>query len=330
MGDSKMVGLRILTLSLVLVLLPETAVSRRHLVQDVAKFLDQKIDFIGHDEGFRKHIRALEKDLKMLEKSKVSNSRVVTSLNTVHTIMMTVEDHVVNLARMSKTDVSGLQISLYRYKRQVDRGLSTEDTYRSIMDHTGMLINHSNEILSKEIKEISKAEIKLNEALSELRLLKEQEQRELEQEQEFERENQATGALGSLFGAIASITAAAIADDYGDYDLADEKIEESFYELERGINHSVDLIFGLLDETEGNLKKSLDYFEKQSVLIKKEDVEIQKLSDAYNDVTDNWYPEELEEIALEDDDWENDLMVYIRSLKRSVTRFVSRADSVSY
>jgi len=271
------------------------------------------------------HIRALEKDLKMLEKSKVSNSRVVTSLNTVHTIMMTVEDHVVNLARMSKTDVSGLQISLYRYKRQVDRGLSTEDTYRSIMDHTGMLINHSNEILSKEIKEISKAEIKLNEALSELRLLKEQEQRELEQEQEFERENQATGALGSLFGAIASITAAAIADDYGDYDLADEKIEESFYELERGINHSVDLIFGLLDETEGNLKKSLDYFEKQSDLIKKEDVEIHKLSDAYNDVTDNWFPEELEQVAEDDDDWEEDLMVYVRSLKSSVSRFVSSA-----
>ena len=318
-----MVGLRVLTLGLVLVLLPDTAIS--HIVQDVAKFLDRKIHFAGHDEGFRKQITALKEDLNKLEGSKLKDSRIVTSLNMVHTIMKAVEDHVVNLARRSRTDVSGLETSLNQYKRQVDRGLSTDNTYRSIMDHIGMLINHSTEIMDKEIEEISRAEIKLNEAITELRLLKEQEQYELEKKKQRERTNQQTGLLGSLFGAIGGLTSAAIADYNGDYDLSDEALERSIDYLGDGLITSIDLIFGLLDETEGNLKKNLDYFKREQAIIGEEDAEMRKLRDAYYDVSDNWDAEELEDIAESTNDWENDLMVYIRSLKWSVSRFVSSA-----
>jgi len=327
MGDYKMVGLRVLTLSLVLVLLPETAVSRRHLVQDVAKFLDQKIDFIGHDEGFRKHITALEEDLKTLEDSDVRNADIVTKLNMVHTVMKTVEDHVVNLARRSKTDVSGLQTSLGQFKRQVDRGLSTDSSYRSIMDHIGMLINHSSEIISEEIKEITKAEVKLNAAISELtRLRSEEYTREKEKESEGEEKLYKEG-LGNLGQAVGLSLVSLLGDSLGYEQFAENLMKKSKEKLAAGVINSFEFIVDRLDQTEGNLKKSLDYFEKESVLIKNEDAEIRKLKRDFNEVKDNWYPDELEEIAKKDVDWEKDLMVYIRNLKSSVTRFVSNASN---
>jgi len=291
----------------VLVLLPDTAIS--HVVKDVAKFLNKRIHFAGHDEGFRKHITALEEDLKKLEGSTLKDSQIVTRLNDVHTTMKMVEDHVVNLARNSRTAVSGLESSLNQYKRQVDRGLSTDTSYTSIMDHIGMLIDHSSETMDKEIKEIDRAEATLNLAVSELTILK-------DGLLEKKRKNQ--GFFGSLFGAVAFEAIAVVAEENGNDDLAkkSEALADGY------LDDAFDVIFGSLDQ---NLKKNLEYFERESDIIEEEDVEMQNLKEKYKKVENNWNPKDLEDIAKDADDWENDLMKHIRSLKWSVSRFVSSA-----
>merc|ERR1719245_1476652 len=59
-----MKALNTLFLGLVFTLSPDAG--QGHLVKDVTEFLDQKIDFVGHDNGFRAHITALERDFQEL------------------------------------------------------------------------------------------------------------------------------------------------------------------------------------------------------------------------------------------------------------------------
>merc|ERR1711881_679848 len=59
-----------------------------------------------------------------------------------------------------------------QFKRQVDGGLSTDNTYSRIMDTVGSLIKESVDIMKKEIVEINKAETLMNTARAEMSSLK--------------------------------------------------------------------------------------------------------------------------------------------------------------
>merc|ERR1712211_34029 len=94
-----------------------------HLVENVAHFLNQKIDFVGHDNGLRRHITALENDFKELNNldneawQHAHVQKLLTSLTNAVTVLRRVEDHVISLARTSRTDVTGLETHLNRFKR---------------------------------------------------------------------------------------------------------------------------------------------------------------------------------------------------------------------
>merc|ERR1712038_1106685 len=145
-----------------------------HLVENVAHFLNQKIDFVGHDDGLRRHIAALENDFKELDNldneawQHAHVQKLIKSLDNARIQLRRVEDHVIDLARTSRTDVTGLETHLNRFKRQVDGQLSTDDTYSGIMDLVGKLISDSSDIMKKEIKDINEAESMLNTAQAEM------------------------------------------------------------------------------------------------------------------------------------------------------------------
>merc|ERR1719410_1264608 len=129
-----MVGWSALTLLLAVALAP-TADSA-HLVEEVTDFYNKKINFVGHDNGLRRHITALENDFEEL--NNLDNEawqhndhvqKLLTSLTNAVTELRKVEDDVISLARTSRTDVTGLETHLKRFKRQVDGQLSTDNTY---------------------------------------------------------------------------------------------------------------------------------------------------------------------------------------------------------
>ena len=74
-----------------------------HLVTDVADFLNQKIDFVGHDKGLRSHITALENDFRELDNLESEAwqhhhvQKLLTSLTEAVTVLRRVEDHVISL-----------------------------------------------------------------------------------------------------------------------------------------------------------------------------------------------------------------------------------------
>merc|ERR1711953_703345 len=149
------------------------------LVEDVAHFLNRKIDFVGHDNGLRRHIAALQIDFE--EPNNLDNEawkhndhvqKLLTSLTNAVTELRKVEDDVISLARTSRTDVTGLETHLERFKRQVDGQLSTDDTYSGIMDLVRKLISYPSDIIMKEIKDINEALIMLNTAQAEMTILK--------------------------------------------------------------------------------------------------------------------------------------------------------------
>jgi len=326
MGISKMVGLRVLTLSLVLVLIPDTVISD-HIVEEVVEFLNTDIDFVGHDEGFRKHITALQKDLDKLEDSKLQNSNLATSLNMVHTIMKEVEDTVVNLARRSKTDVSGLETSLVQFKRQVDRGLSTDNSYRSIMEHTGMLIKHAKEIKVQQDTEIKRAVFKMNDVLSTLTSLRSKDLEKQQQKQQKERTTHESGFWGSVLKFVGGFIIAEVADYNDNEKLFLLGLNKTLEGVDGTIEHGLDWIFGLLQTTEDNLKKSLDYFKREAVLIGQESATIIQLANKHTDYDYQSIEEGASELKMiiKDGDWDTELMQDVRSLKRSVGSFVSMA-----
>ena len=150
-----MAGRTILILSLAITLTPDAGWG--HLVTDVADFLNQKIDFVGHDKGLRSHITALENDFRELDNLESEAwqhhhvQKLLTSLTEAVTVLRRVEDHVIFLARASRTDIGGLETHLNQFKRQVDRRLSTSYTYGRIMGLVGSLIEDSDESMKKEI-----------------------------------------------------------------------------------------------------------------------------------------------------------------------------------
>merc|ERR1711963_208406 len=191
-----------------------------HLVENVAHFLNQKIDFVGHDNGLRRHITALENDFKEL--NNLDNEawqhndhvqKLLTSLTNAVTELRKVEDDVISLARTSRTDVTGLETHLNRFKRQVDGQLSTDDTYSGIMDLVGKLISDSSDIMKKEIKDINEAESMLNTAQAEMTVLKNLLKHHEKHEDEIESAAE-TGIFSSL------LTAGIVA--FFDEDVAEE------------------------------------------------------------------------------------------------------------
>merc|ERR1719410_3152251 len=170
-----MVGWSALTLILAVALAP-TADSA-HLVEEVTAFYNKKINFVGHDNGLRRHITELENDFEELDNldneawQHAHVQKLLTSLTNAVTVLRRVEDHVISLARTSRTDVTGLETHLNRFKRQVDGQLSTDDTYSGIMDLVGKLIRDSSDIMKKEIEDINEAQSMLNTAAAEMHIL---------------------------------------------------------------------------------------------------------------------------------------------------------------
>merc|ERR1712107_632862 len=71
-----------------------------------------------------------------------------------------------------------------------------------------------------------------------------------------------------------------------------------------------------------------EYIRKQVELVKKQEKEMRNLREKYEIIKasrDSYDQDELEEIAEEDDDWEEDVMTDIRRLKSNVNKFVTSA-----
>ena len=315
-----MVGRSALILSLAMALTPPADCG--HLLKDVAQFLNEKVDFVGHDNGLRSHIRTLEKDFQELDS--LDNEawqhhhvqKVLTSLTDAVTVLRRVEDHVVALARTSRTDVGGLENHLNQLKRQVDGRLSTDFTYGRIMGLVGSLIKDSYETMKKELVEINKAESLMNKANAEMRVL--QGFLRLHEQHQDEADRAAkTGVFGSL------IKAGLIAI-FGDSDEA----------LEVGVTGLVGLVDiydhrDKFDRVEKNILDSFRYFQNEVKEIQREERAMIKLKDEYNvvgiDWSDGYQKEELVEVAEDESDWNIDVMANIRSLKSSVNSFVNSA-----
>merc|ERR1719494_1565183 len=211
-----MFGWSALTLLLAVALAP-TADSA-HLVEEVTDFYNKKINFVGHDNGLRRHITALENDFKELNNldneawQHAHVQKLIKSLDNARIQLRRVEDHVIDLARTSRTDVTGLETHLNRFKRQVDGQLSTDNTYSGIMDLVGKLISDSSDIMKKEIKDINEAESMLNTAQAEMTLLKNllryHEQQKVEAAQ--------TGIIRSALTAGFALTSVIIEEDNED------------------------------------------------------------------------------------------------------------------
>merc|ERR1712012_449283 len=292
------------------------------LVEDVAHFLNRKIDFVGHDNGLRRHITALENDFKEL--NNLDNEawqhndhvqKLLTSLTNAVTVLRRVEDHVISLARTSRTDVTGLETHLNRFKRQEDGQLSTDNTYSGIMDVVGKLIRDSSDIMKKEIKDINGAESMLNTAQAEMTVLKNLLKHHEKHEDEIESAAE-TGIFSSL------LTAGIVA--FFDEDIAEELAVASLEGLASVWDHREKF-----DRIESNILSGFQYFREEVELVKEEEKEMRKLSGKYSAIRNNWGQgydqDELEETAEEDDDWEEDVMADIRKLKSNVNKFVTSA-----
>merc|ERR550534_1668909 len=314
-----MVGWTALTLLLALALAP-TADSA-HLVEEVADFYNKKINFVGHDNGLRRHITALENDFEELDNldneawQHAHVQKLLTSLTNAVMVLRRVEDHVISLARTSRTDVTGLETHLNRFKRQVDGQLSTDNTYSGIMDLVGKLISDSSDIMKKEIKDINEAESMLNTAQAEMTVLKNLLKHHEKHEDEIENAAE-TGIFSSL------LTAGIVA--FFDEDIAEELAVASLGGLARVWDYREKF-----DRIENNILSGFQYFREEVELVKEEEKEMRKLSGKYSAIRNNWGQgydqDELEETAEEDDDWEEDVMADIRKLKSNVNKFVTSA-----
>merc|ERR1719410_92967 len=314
-----MVGWSALTLLLAVALAP-TADSA-HLVEEVTDFYNKKINFVGHDNGLRRHITALENDFEELDNldneawQHAHVQKLLTSLTNAVTVLRRVEDHVISLARTSRTDVTGLETHLNRFKRQVDGQLSTDNTYSGIMDVVGKLIRDSSDIMKKEIKDINEAESMLNTAQAEMTVLKNLLKHHEKHEDEIESAAE-TGIFSSL------LTAGIVA--FFDEDVAEELAVASLEGLASVWDHREKF-----DRIESNILSGFQYFREEVELVKEEEKEMRKLSGKYSAIRNNWGQgydqDELEETAEEDDDWEEDVMADIRKLKSNVNKFVTSA-----
>merc|ERR550534_2297503 len=314
-----MVGWSALTLLLAVALAP-TADSA-HLVEEVTDFYNKKINFVGHDNGLRRHITALENDFEELDNldneawQHAHVQKLLTSLTNAVMVLRRVEDHVISLARTSRTDVTGLETHLNRFKRQVDGQLSTDNTYSGIMDLVGKLIRDSSDIMKKEIKDINEAESMLNTAQAEMTVLKNLLEHHEKHEDEIESAAE-TGIFSSL------LTAGIVA--FFDEDVAEELAVASLEGLASVRDHREKF-----DRIENNILSGFKYFREEVELVKEEEKEMRKLSGKYSAIKNNWGQgydqDELEETAEEDDDWEEDVMADIRKLKSNVNKFVTSA-----
>jgi len=313
-----MVGWSALTLILAVALAP-TADSA-HLVEEVTDFYNKKINFVGHDNGLRRHITALENDFEELDNldneawQHAHVQKLLTSLTNAVTVLRRVEDHVISLARTSRTDVTGLETHLNRFKRQVDGQLSTDNTYSGIMDLVGKLIRDSSDIMKKEIKDINEAESMLNTAQAEMTVLKNLLKHHEKHEDEIESAAE-TGIFSSL------LTAGIVA--FFDEDVAEELAVASLEGLASVWDHREKF-----DRIESNILSGFQYFREEVELVKEEEKEMRYLSEKYSIIKanrDNYDRDELEDIAEEDDDWEEDVMADIRRLKSNVNKFVTSA-----
>merc|ERR550534_2126493 len=317
-----MVGWSALTLLLAVALAP-TADSA-HLVEEVTDFYNKKINFVGHDNGLRRHITALENDFEELDNldneawQHAHVQKLLTSLTNAVMVLRRVEDHVISLARTSRTDVTGLETHLERFKRQVDGQLSTDDTYSGILDLVGKLISDSSEIMKKEIEDINEAESMLNTAQAEMTLLKNllryHEQQKVEAAQ--------TGIIRSALTAGAALLTTAIIEE----DNEDIAVDLAFDSLQ-GFARVADQL-GEFARIQRDILSGFEYIRKKVELVKKQEKEMRNLREKYEIIKanqDSFDQDELEEIAEEDDDWEEDIMADIRRLKSNVDKFVTSA-----
>jgi len=295
------------------------------LVEDVAHFLNRKIDFVGHDNGLRRHIAALQNDFEEL--NNLDNEawqhndhvqKLLTSLTNAVTELRKVEDDVISLARTSRTDVTGLETHLKRFKRQVDGQLSTDDTYSGIMDLLGKLISDSSDIMKKEIEDINEAESMLNTAQAEMTLLKNllryHEQQKVEAAQ--------TGIIRSALTAGAALLTTVIIEE----DNEDIAVDLAYDSLQ-GFARVADQL-GEFARIQRDILSGFEYIRKKVELVKKQEKEMRNLREKYEIIKanrDSYDQDELEEIAEEDDDWEEDIMTDIRRLKSNVNKFVTSA-----
>merc|ERR550525_125081 len=295
------------------------------LVEDVAHFLNRKIDFVGHDNGLRRHIAALQNDFEEL--NNLDNEawqhndhvqKLLTSLTNAVTELRKVEDDVISLARTSRTDVTGLETHLKRFKRQVDGQLSTDDTYSGILDLVGKLISDSSEIMKKEIEDINEAESMLNTAQAEMTILKNllrhHEQQRVEAAQ--------TGIIRSALTAGAALLTTAIIEEDNE-DIAVDLAHDSL----QGFARVADQL-GEFARIQRDILSGFEYIRKKVDLVKKQEKEMRNLSEKYEIIKanrDSYDQVELEEIAEEEDDWEEDVMTDIRRLKSNVNKFVTSA-----
>merc|ERR1712088_660259 len=295
------------------------------LVEDVAHFLNRKIDFVGHDNGLRRHIAALQNDFEELNnldneawKHNDHVQKLLTSLTNAVTELRKVEDDVISLARTSRTDVTGLETHLKRFKRQVDGQLSTDDTYSGIMDLLGKLISDSSDIMKKEIEDINEAESMLNTAQAEMTLLKNllryHEQQKVEAAQ--------TGIIRSALTAGAALLTTVIIEE----DNEDIAVDLAYDSLQ-GFARVADQL-GEFARIQRDILSGFEYIRKKVDLVKKQEKEMRNLREKYEIIKanrDSYDQDELEEIAEEDDDWEEDIMADIRRLKSNVDKFVTSA-----
>jgi len=318
--QSTMVG-RSATILLLALALAAPADSAHPLVR-LTGVLNQKIDFVGHDNGLRSHITALENDFKELDN--LDNEawqhghvqKLLTSLTEAVNMLRRVEDHIISLARTSRTDVSGLETHLNQFKRQVDRRLPTDNTYGAIMALVRKLIGASMDKMEEEIDDINEAESKLNRATAEMDalqgLLKVHEKHEDEVETAAE-----TGVIVSLLAtALVSFFDTEKADEIALVGL--EKLEKLGAVWEHREK---------FDRVESNIRSSFQYFRREVELVKKEETEIRYLRDDFDKIGASWkdLQDELQDVAEDGDDWDEDVMADVKILKKSINKFVDSA-----
>merc|ERR1719350_1523701 len=287
--------------------------------------LQQTVPLMGHDNELRRHIIALENDFEEL--NNLDNEawqpddhvqKLLTSLTNAVTVLRRVEDHVISLARASRTDVTGLETHLNRFKRQVDGQLSTDNTYSGIMDLVGKLIRDSSDIMKKEIKDINEAESMLNTAQAEMTLLKNL----LRHHEKQKVEAAQTGIIRSALTAGAALLTTAIIEE----DNEDIAVDLAYDSLQ-GFARVADQL-GEFARIQRDILSGFEYIRKKVDLVKKQEKEMRNLSEKYEIIKanrDSYDQDELEEIAEEDDDWEEDIMADIRRLKSNVNKFVTSA-----
>merc|ERR1712213_219135 len=292
--QSTMVG-RSATILLLALALAGPADSAHPLVR-LTGVLNQKIDFVGHDNGLRSHITALENDFKELDN--LDNEawqhghvqKLLTSLTEAVNMLRRVEDHIISLARTSRTDVSGLETHLNQFKRQVDRRLPTDNTYGAIMALVRKLIGASMDKMEEEIDDINEAEVE----------------------------------TATETGVIVSLLATALVSFF-DTEKADEIALVGLEKLEK--LGAVWEHREKFDRVESNIRSSFQYFRREVELVKKEETEIRYLRDDFDKIGASWkdLQDELQDVAEDGDDWDEDVMADVKILKKSINKFVESA-----